>query len=235
MATPGYPESTLLGSDSSIPSSPTSLSGPTRKRASTTVLTAITASGSEDALIAQTIATPRTPAFAPTFEAIREGRQGDTVEGWPLLAKLMANEADFEAFSRYEELNVKNLLYYQVELASIKLRLERREKSDRGATSGVDEEADFHIFADRLVNSESDQWDEVLKLRTALDGYSTSYTTYNKKIYLWFPILTIANRQSTPPIRSSLGPPGAQHRQHKDPRPMAARPGSWQLQSRRAR
>jgi hypothetical protein len=86
----------------------------------------------------------------------------------------MANEVDFEAFPRFEELNVKNLLYYQVELASIKIRLERREKSDRNASSGIGDEADFHKYAHKLVDSESDQWDEIVKLRTALDGYSTS-------------------------------------------------------------
>jgi hypothetical protein len=152
----GYPESNLLGSDSSSPSSPSSPSStlsPTRRQAASSGLSAITAPASEDALITPqtSSATPRTLTFAPTLEAIRENRQGDTVEGWPLLAKLMANEVDFEAFPRFEELNVKNLLYYQVELASIKIRLERREKSDRNASSGIGDEADFHKYAHKLV------------------------------------------------------------------------------------
>jgi hypothetical protein len=175
-----YQESTLLGSDSSSPSSPSSSLSPTRQQAASSGLSAITAPASEDGLITPqtTSATPRTLTFEPTLEAIRENRQGDTVEGWPLLAKLMANKADFEAFPRFEELNVKNLLYYQVELASIKIRLERREKSDRNVSSEISDAADFHKYAHKLIDSESDQWDEVVKLRTALDGYNRSLLQY---------------------------------------------------------
>jgi hypothetical protein len=94
----------------------------------------------------------------------------------------MANKADFEAFPRFEELNVKNLLYYQVELASIKIRLERREKSDRNVSSEISDAADFHKYAHKLIDSESDQWDEVVKLRTALDGYSTFLRSHSNNV-----------------------------------------------------
>ncbi|KAJ4986323.1 hypothetical protein SVAN01_08140 [Stagonosporopsis vannaccii] len=43
--------------------------------------------------------------------------------GWPLLAKKMADVPEFAAFSRFRELNVKNLLYYQAELKVVEDQL----------------------------------------------------------------------------------------------------------------
>lgn len=36
--------------------------------------------------------------------------------GWPNLAQIMSEVPEYAAFSRFRELNVKNLLYYQAEL-----------------------------------------------------------------------------------------------------------------------
>jgi hypothetical protein len=90
----------------------------------------------------------------------------------------MAKHPDFEAFPRYKELYVKNLLYYQVELASIKERLEIFEKSDRDLKTGG--EANFHRRPETMLTSDSDQRDEVLKLRATLDGYSKALIQYAK-------------------------------------------------------
>ena len=43
--------------------------------------------------------------------------------GWPHLAHLMSDVPEFAAFSRFRELNVKNLLYYQAELNIVQEQL----------------------------------------------------------------------------------------------------------------
>ncbi|KAK4163998.1 putative isoleucyl-tRNA synthetase, partial [Cladorrhinum sp. PSN259] len=105
-----------------------------------------------------------------------------SVEGWPLLAKLMTEKPDFEAFPRYSELNIKNLLYYQVELASIKSNLERIEHDDfaTSAEEAVDNEHEFHKWAETLINTQTDQWDEVKKLRRCLKEYNEALLQYGQ-------------------------------------------------------
>jgi hypothetical protein len=88
--------------------------------------------------------------------------------GWPLLAKLMVRHQHFEAFSRFRDLNVKNLLYYQVELEMIRHELEKQERSDRGEIST----GEYAKYAQDLIGTATDQWDLVRKLRDCLKEYS---------------------------------------------------------------
>lgn len=125
------------------------------------------------------ITTPRTPLGPSPLERILENHQGDGVEGWPLLAKLMKETPDFEAFERFEELNIKNLLYYQIELARIKNRLEKRERTDRNCVS-TDRRSEFHTMAHKLVNSDTDQWSDVLNLRKCLSGYNNALLQFSQ-------------------------------------------------------
>ncbi|KAK3991544.1 putative isoleucyl-tRNA synthetase [Cladorrhinum sp. PSN332] len=128
--------------------------------------------------------TPQTPRVRSigTYDHAKNNRQGDAVEGWPLLAKLMAEESDFEAFPRYPELNIKNLLYYQVELAAIKADLERHEKADRDLQPQMaeEDEHEFHMLPDKMIETETDQWDHVLRLRKCLNDYNNALLQYSQ-------------------------------------------------------
>lgn len=50
--------------------------------------------------------------------------------GWPKLARVMAETPCYESYPRFRELNVKNLIYYQVELAELEARLKKTELAD---------------------------------------------------------------------------------------------------------
>ena len=50
--------------------------------------------------------------------------------GWPRLAQEMAKSVELESFCRFRELNVKNLLYYQVEIAEMEADLTKAERED---------------------------------------------------------------------------------------------------------
>ncbi|RYP48198.1 hypothetical protein DL768_005858 [Monosporascus sp. mg162] len=97
-------------------------------------------------------------------------------EGWPLLAKLMVKKPGFEAFSRFRELNVKNLLYYHVELDYLRERLEKQEHQDL-----VNSDRDSPSFAQEaveLIDSGSAQWQQILRLRKVMREYNKALLQY---------------------------------------------------------
>ncbi|RYP64242.1 hypothetical protein DL771_008866 [Monosporascus sp. 5C6A] len=107
--------------------------------------------------------------------------------GWPLLAKLMEQQPGFEAFSRFRELNIKNLLYYQVEIDSLRQSLEAIEKVDR-TKPALNVESDFYKYADTMIRigrsggSKPDpsraQWKLMLELRSCLRDYNEALLQY---------------------------------------------------------
>ncbi|KAK5635368.1 hypothetical protein RRF57_011080 [Xylaria bambusicola] len=123
-------------------------------------------------LVTHNVPSPRTPS---RYEQITQNGQKHPDEGWPLLAQLMFKRPDFEAFSRFQDLNVKNLLYYQVELDLLRRRLKEQERQD-SVSSG--EKRDFAKTAEILIESESDQRDQVQKLRTLLREYNEALLQY---------------------------------------------------------
>jgi hypothetical protein len=52
------------------------------------------------------------------------------VNGWPALAKLIADNPDLEAFPSFTDLNIKSLLYYQAELIRLRKLLHEAEYED---------------------------------------------------------------------------------------------------------
>lgn len=85
----------------------------------------------------------------------------------------MAKTPDFAAFSRFRDLNVKSLLYYQAQLTDLQLRLHAQEYGD---SRNTDEDEDFGQFASRadfLMTSEgSKQFELVIQIRRLLKEYS---------------------------------------------------------------
>ncbi|KAH0557186.1 hypothetical protein GP486_005022 [Trichoglossum hirsutum] len=93
------------------------------------------------------------------------------VEGWPRVALLMAKTPDFAAFSRFRDLNIKSLLYYQAQLTNLRNKLHEKEYED---ARGTDE--DRRQFASRadflMCSEESDQLKLVREIRIILKEYS---------------------------------------------------------------
>jgi len=115
-------------------------------------------------------------------ETVAEQRQLlKKVLGWPRLAELMAMKPGLESFSRFRELNVKNLLYYQVQLAALEEDLEEAEKKDYGEQHRKEK---YAKYADNMIESGDDdpgagaggrqdrQVDIVMKIRRLLKEYS---------------------------------------------------------------
>ena len=103
------------------------------------------------------------------------------VHGWPVLAKLIAETPEFESFSRFRELNVKNLLYYQVELAYLERKLKKYEEEDSGRRGQP--EAEYAKCAHKMIERQEEplgpkshrQWKVVLKIRNVLKEYSKTF------------------------------------------------------------
>jgi hypothetical protein len=98
----------------------------------------------------------------------------NTVEGWPKLAVLMAKNPDFSAFSRFSDLNVKSLLYYQVQLTLLRKRLQDRESLD-AASDERTKPADFASYVDFMIQAEDkekEQFKIIQEMRKVLKEYS---------------------------------------------------------------
>ncbi|KAK4165473.1 hypothetical protein QBC43DRAFT_351042 [Cladorrhinum sp. PSN259] len=127
-------------------------------------------------------ATPPPKAQPRDWVNARRQEEGGSVEGWPLLAKLMSFRPDYEAFGLFQSLHVKNLLYYQVELSSLEHSLERIERVDQCMPSALarEDENMFHKYADTLIDSDTDQWDVILKVRRCLKEYDEALLQYSR-------------------------------------------------------
>lgn len=95
------------------------------------------------------------------------------VEGWPRVALLMAKTPDFAAFSRFRDLNVKSLLYYQAQLTVLRKKLHEQEYDDSRNTDEDEDTGQFASRADFLMTSEeSKQLILVNEIRRLLKEYS---------------------------------------------------------------
>jgi hypothetical protein len=65
----------------------------------------------------------------------------EPVPEWPRLAKVMAETPDLAAFSRFRDLNIKSLQYYQTELTILRKRLHVEEVND--FSEGDEENSNF--------------------------------------------------------------------------------------------
>jgi len=82
----------------------------------------------------------------PLHDGIRELNRPVRGErhGWPHLAKIMSDVPEFAAFSRFRELNVRNLLYYQAELKVLEEQIcihEEQRNLDVGCYEDLAEDA----------------------------------------------------------------------------------------------
>jgi len=70
--------------------------------------------------------------------------------GWPRLARELAQNACCEAYPRFRELNVKTLLYYQVEIAKLEAELNKIELEDFAQRGGTRRD-EYQKNAERML------------------------------------------------------------------------------------
>jgi len=95
--------------------------------------------------------------------------------GWPRLAEIMADVPEFAAFPRFRDLNIKNLLYYKVQLDVVR---EKIMNAEEGQTLKAER-------YDRVALGYSPEYHDLLvEMRDLLRGYSTSYARFASCTYL---------------------------------------------------
>ncbi|TVY68720.1 hypothetical protein LSUE1_G007147 [Lachnellula suecica] len=93
----------------------------------------------------------------------------------------MANTPDFAAFSRFRDLNVKSLLYYQAQLTDLRLRLHEQEYEDARNTNGEEDNGRFASRADFLMTAEgSEQLRLMGEIRRLLKEYNEALLQYSQ-------------------------------------------------------
>jgi hypothetical protein len=105
------------------------------------------------------------------------------VDGWPLLANIIAETPDLEAFPTFTDLSIKSLLYYQAELIFLRKQLHEQEWKDfrhpkeRGCNArhfATDLEL-FFLDRDKAIKNGKQppqQWLLIEKIRTVQEKYS---------------------------------------------------------------
>jgi len=94
----------------------------------------------------------------------------------------MEKNPEFEAFARFRELNVKNLLYYQVELDYVSDLLRREELRDR-KLAHMDSKREFSKCPIKMIKKYEEegsckQWEYVLRMRRCLHEYNEAMLQY---------------------------------------------------------
>lgn len=90
----------------------------------------------------------------------------------------MAKTPDFAAFSRFRDLNIKSLLYYQAQLTLLRKELQDKESADNARPSG-EKRSKFGERADFLVEADGENRNQfviVEKMRKVLKEYSACDT-----------------------------------------------------------
>ncbi|KAM7215389.1 putative isoleucyl-tRNA synthetase [Rhypophila decipiens] len=125
---------------------------------------------------------------SPTSTAFSIGNRSpppSRIEGWPLLAELMAQNPAFEGFARFRSLNVKNLLYYQVELTKLEDDLRDREIEDMDPGNddfqGEQKWSEIHENPEIMISNKKlphQQWAKVQEIRKLLREYNEALLQY---------------------------------------------------------
>jgi hypothetical protein len=102
------------------------------------------------------------------------------IPGWPALARRIANEADFEAFPSFIDLNIKSLLYYQAQLVSLRQKLHEEESKDFYLGSGLQKLYSEDLGCLINLAPESPQYKLVEEIRTVLEKYNNALSQYSK-------------------------------------------------------
>jgi hypothetical protein len=124
------------------------------------------------------------------FDGDLSGDVNFPVPGWPLLAKLIAENPNLEAFPTFRDLSIKSLLYYQAELIYLRKELHKAEWQDFRQLEDEDEDEEepsafaenlwmFISAKERALNGGGEmpkQWAIIERIRTTLDKYSKLFS-----------------------------------------------------------
>jgi hypothetical protein len=111
------------------------------------------------------------------------------VDGWPTLAKIIAQKPDLEAFASFTDLRIKSLLYYQAELIYLRKKLHGIEWRDF-RTPGEENSSKYSdnlefLIEDREESIENkgsneevplpEQWVLIERIRKTLENYGRRF------------------------------------------------------------
>jgi Family of unknown function (DUF6594) len=151
------------------------------------------------------------------------------VPGYPRLTKLIVDYPGFEAFQSFRDLNIKSLLYYQAELAELRLRLHELEYRDYREKPFPGAGKCFRTFEKISEGRTSDnenarmQYDKIKRIREVLKEYS-AYMDYTGTVSRSFSTnQSICDRCCPTPIFEDLRPPGSRKFQRQQSLQMATR------------
>jgi hypothetical protein len=115
-------------------------------------------------------------------DSIEKVLKSPSVAGWPQVASYLAKKPYYASFSRFGELNVKSLLYYQTQLGRLQKELHLLEHDDLhgyGYGDSSEEQIDKEVamqFASRsdflMCGKDSKQRKLILEIRLLLKEYS---------------------------------------------------------------
>jgi hypothetical protein len=93
--------------------------------------------------------------------------------GWPQLATVIADNAGFESFQTFRDLNIKSLLYYQAELVQLRKELHNLEWEDYRQDGNFSDLCSRNIlFTEEDPIQAQDQLNKVKRIREVLKDYS---------------------------------------------------------------
>ncbi|KAL5314272.1 hypothetical protein ACEPPN_018697 [Leptodophora sp. 'Broadleaf-Isolate-01'] len=119
------------------------------------------------------------------------------VDGWPTLAKIIAEKPDLEAFASFTDLNIKSLLIYQAELIHLRKALHNAEYADF-RSSEYEDSSSYAENLEALIGARDDsvesmgnskptdripmplQWVIIEKMRITLEKYNAALLQYSQ-------------------------------------------------------
>ncbi|PYH84543.1 hypothetical protein BO82DRAFT_399378 [Aspergillus uvarum CBS 121591] len=97
-------------------------------------------------------------------------------KGYDELAMFMARDPPSLIFRRFDELNIKNLLYLQAELTSYEVKLQKI--VDRENENGHVTVEDDYIVPKMMTDANNRRWELILQIRKVLTQYNTALQQY---------------------------------------------------------
>ena len=97
------------------------------------------------------------------------------MRGYAKVAQLMASHNELAIFRRFQELNMRNLLYLQAELSHLEAELRDIVEADTKYPECANNSYDWWSLTQAEDCGGAEQWDKILEIREKLDKYSTQF------------------------------------------------------------
>ena len=95
------------------------------------------------------------------------------------LAGMMANHGEVAIFRRFDQLNLKNLLYMQAELIHLEAELHQMELDEKSAANSSKPAYPFSVYdlREAACSGKVTQWTKYQEVQSKLQAYSMCYET----------------------------------------------------------